>query len=120
MAKNTVVIGASPNADRYSNRATLMLKRYGHPVHPVGMRKGSIDGLKIFTDFPAIEDVDTVTLYVGPTNQPYWYNYILSLKPRRIIFNPGTENPELVSRAERQGVECIQACTLVMLSTGQY
>jgi uncharacterized protein len=120
MAKPTAVIGASPNSDRYSNRATVMLKKYGHPVFPVGMRKGEIDGVRIYTDFPELGDIDTVTLYVGPANQPYWYDYILSLKPRRIIFNPGTENPELTRRAEEKGIECLQACTLVMLSIGDY
>lgn len=118
--KTTVVIGASPNTDRYSYKATVSLQNHQHTVYPVGLRKGSINGLEIITDKPAIKDVDTVTLYVGPDNQPYWYDYILSLKPKRIIFNPGTENPELEEIAAAQGIETAEACTLVLLSIKQY
>lgn len=118
--KNTVVIGASPNADRYSYKATMSLRHHGHPVHPVGLRKGQIEDVEILTGTPAIEDVDTVTLYVGPDNQPYWYDYILSLRPKRLIFNPGTENAELEKLASEQGIETTEACTLVLLSIGQY
>ncbi|MES2515140.1 MAG: CoA-binding protein [Bacteroidota bacterium] len=118
--KTTVVIGASPNADRYSNRATLSLQKHGHTVYPVGMRNGKINGLDIITDKPVIENVDTVTLYVGPDNQPAWMDYIISLKPKRIIFNPGTENRELESLAESKGIEAMHACTLVLLSINQY
>jgi uncharacterized protein len=120
MGKNTAIIGASPNSDRYSYRATMMLNKYGHKVFPVGMRKGTIDDIKILTDFPELPEIDTVTLYVGPANQPYWYDYILGLNPKRIIFNPGTENPQLYNKATEKGINCIQACTLVMLSTGEY
>lgn len=118
--KTTVVIGASPNTDRYSYKATLSLQNHGHTVYPVGLRKGIINGLEIITDKPALKDIDTVTLYVGPDNQPYWYEYILSLKPKRIIFNPGTENPEFEKMAADKGIETEEACTLVLLSIKQY
>lgn len=120
MLKKTVVIGASPNEDRYANRAVKLLLRHGHPVEAVGLREGMIDTVLIQKGFPVIKDVDTVTLYVGPKNQPYWYDYILSLKPRRIIFNPGTENPEFEKRAADLGIDIEIACTLVMLNLGQF
>lgn len=118
--KNTVVIGASPNPERYSYKATISLQNHQHTVYPVGLRKGIINGLEIITDKPALENIDTVTLYVGPDNQPYWYEYILSLKPKRIIFNPGTENPEFEKMAADKGIETTEACTLVLLSIKQY
>jgi predicted CoA-binding protein len=118
--KTTVVIGASPNADRYSNKATLSLQKHGHTVYPVGIKTGTINGLDIIKDKPPIENVDTVTLYVGPDNQPEWIDYILSLNPKRIIFNPGTENPEFETLAESKGIEAMEACTLVLLSINQY
>jgi len=118
--KTTVVIGASPNAERYSYKATVSLQNHQHTVYPVGLRKGVINGLEIITDKPALENIDTVSLYVGPDNQPYWYEYILSLKPKRIIFNPGTENPEFEKMAADKGIETEEACTLVLLSIKQY
>ena len=118
--KKTLVLGASDNPDRYSFRAAHMLKNHGHEVVPVGIRKGQVAGLDIHTDRPQSTDIDTVTLYVGPQNQPAWYDYILSLKPRRILFNPGTENPELERLAQQQGIQTEEACTLVLLSIGQY
>lgn len=118
--KTTVVIGASPNADRYSYKATISLQNHQHTVYPIGLRKGVINGLEIITDKPALTDIDTVTLYVGPDNQPYWYDYILSLKPKRLIFNPGTENPELQKMAADKGIQTEEACTLVLLSIKQY
>jgi predicted CoA-binding protein len=118
--KKTVVIGASQNPERYSNRAVRKLKSYGHEVVAVGLREGQIDGVKIHADKPEEQDVDTVTMYVGPANQPPLYDYILSLKPKRIIFNPGAENNELEKKAEEKGIEVVEACTLVMLSIGNY
>ena len=118
--KPTVVIGASPNTDRYSNKATLSLQKHGHTVFPIGIRSGKINDLDIMTDKPNIENVDTVTLYVGLDNQPAWIDYIFSLHPKRIIFNPGTENPEFEQLAEASGAEALEACTLVMLRTGQF
>jgi len=116
----TLVLGATDNPDRYAYKAVHSLKRHGHEVVPVGIRKGQVAGLDIHTDRPAEAGIDTVTLYVGPQNQPGWYDYILSLKPRRIIFNPGTENPELEQKAQAAGIRTEEACTLVMLSVGQY
>jgi predicted CoA-binding protein len=120
MNKPTVIIGASPDPTRYSFLATVKLKKYGHTVYPVGIREGSIEGEKILTGKPALEGIDTVTLYVGPKNQPVWTEYILSLKPKRLVFNPGTENTELFNKAQNEGIECIEACTLVMLGIGNY
>jgi len=93
---------------------------HGHEVIPVSNKKGEVNGLSIHNDFPKIEDVDTVTLYVGPKNQEYYMDYILSLKPKRIIFNPGTANPKFEDRAKAAGIEVVPACTLVMLSVGNY
>lgn len=118
--KPTVVIGASPNADRYSNKATVSLQKHGHTVFPIGIRSGKINNLDIITDKPIIENVDTVTLYVGLDNQSAWMDYIISLKPKRIIFNPGTENPEFEALVESKGIEALEACTLVLLSINQY
>jgi predicted CoA-binding protein len=118
--KKTVVIGASENENRYANRAVRKLKSHGHEVVALGLREGQIDGVKIHKDKPALEGVDTVTMYVGQQNQPPLYDYILSLKPKRIIFNPGAENPELESMAEEKGIETVEACTLVMLSIGNF
>jgi uncharacterized protein len=120
MIKPTAVIGASPRPDRYAYKATVSLKRHGQPVYPVGIHEGEIAGETIRTDFPMLGNIHTVTLYVGPRNQHAWIDYILSLKPQRIIFNPGTENPELVNKATAQGIECVEHCTLVMLSIGVY
>ena len=120
IAKKTLVLGASDNPDRYSYRAVHMLKNHGHEVVPVGIRKGNVAGLAIHTDRPQAADVDTVTLYVGPQNQPAWYDYILDLQPKRILFNPGTENPELEELAHQRGIRTEEACTLVLLSIGQY
>jgi len=118
--KKTVVIGASPNTYRYSNFAVRLLNKYKHDVIPVGIRKGKIDSLEIILGKPEVENVDTVTLYVGPKNQPNYYDYILSLKPKRIIFNPGTENDELYDLAISNGIEIVEDCTLVMLNSDMY
>ncbi|MBI4947689.1 MAG: CoA-binding protein [Bacteroidetes bacterium] len=118
--KLTLVIGASENTERYSNRAVKQLKKHNVPVAAIGLKAGEIEDIKIQTGFPIIENVDTVTLYVGPQNQPQYYDYILSLKPKRVIFNPGTENPEFEEKIKKVGIEIEEACTLVMLSTGVY
>lgn len=91
-----------------------------YSVAAVGLKAGEIDGIKIQTGFPQIENVDTVTLYVGPQNQQQYYDYIISLKPERVIFNPGTENPEFEEKIKKAGIEILEACTLVLLSTGNY
>jgi uncharacterized protein len=120
--KKTVIIGATNNPGRYAWLAARMLTEYNHEIVPVGIKHGSVFGKEILNIFekPEINDVDTVTLYIGPRHQPEHYDYILGLKPKRIIFNPGTENDEFIKRAEGQGVETLEACTLVMLRSLQY
>ena len=118
--KPTVVIGASPNTDRYSYKATISLQQHNQTVYPIGIRNGKINDLDIITTKPVIENIDTVTLYVGADNQPAWFDYIFSLNPKRIIFNPGTENPEFEALAISKGIEVLDACTLVLLSINQY
>ena len=120
LMKKTVVLGATPNPERYAYLATQRLARYGHEVVPVGIRKGSIGDIEIQQGEPAVEDVDTVTLYLGADRQKPVYDYILSLRPERIIFNPGTENPELQKMAEERGIKTVEGCTLVMLSIGVF
>lgn len=118
--KKTVVIGASTNPERYAYKAVLALQKNKHEVVPVGLKEGEINGIKILTGKPFVENVDTVTLYVGPQNQDAWMEYIFSLNPKRIVFNPGTENPEFQKIAASKGIETPEACTLVMLSIGNY
>ena len=120
MSKKTLVLGASQNPQRYSNMAVKKLAAHGHPVIAIGRRAGNINDIDIITEWPKQADVDTVTLYLNPENQKPYYEYIISLKPRRIIFNPGTENDELENLAAKQGIPTTQACTLVLLSTDQY
>jgi predicted CoA-binding protein len=119
-AKKTLVLGASTNPSRYSYLAIHKLSAYKHPVVAVGLREGKVGNVDIQTGKPHFEDVDTVTLYMNPTNQKPYYDYILSLKPKRIIFNPGTENDELEEMARHKGIQPLEACTLVLLSIGQY
>jgi uncharacterized protein len=118
--KKTVVIGASDDKSRYAYKATIALQKKNHEVIPVGTNAGEINGLKISTDKPKIESVDTVTMYVGPRNQPFWYDYVIGLKPKRVIFNPGAENVEFEKLLQKNNIETIEACTLVMLSIGNY
>jgi len=120
MSKKTLVLGASLKPERYSNIATNRLVKHGHEAVPIGLREGNLAGTTILTGMPAIEEVDTVTLYLNPKRQEAYYDYILSLEPKRIIFNPGTENPELISLAQKAGIETEIACTLVMLATDVY
>lgn len=118
-SKKTVVIGASDNPSRYAFKATNRLKQAGHEVVPVGMRTGKIGDVEILKGFPEIKDVDTVTLYVGPKHQDYWKEYIYSLNPKRVIFNPGTES-KFEKELEENGIQATEACTLVLLSIGDY
>ena len=120
MPKKTLVLGASNNPARYSFMAIHKLRNHGHDVHAVGRRKGEVAGVHLDTEKKEFEGVDTVTLYLNPANQKEYYNYIVSLKPKRIIFNPGTENDELYEIARKNGIQSEEACTLVLLSTGQY
>ncbi|MBE0638439.1 MAG: CoA-binding protein [Bacteroidales bacterium] len=119
--KKTVVIGASPNPSRFSFKAVQLLTAHGHPVEAIGRHTGSIDNIMIRTEKPVIEGVDTVTMYLAPANQPAMYDYILHvLKPKRIIFNPGTENDRLARMAENDGIKVVEDCTLILLSRGLY
>jgi hypothetical protein len=120
MDKPTVVVGASPNSDRYSNKAVRTLQDHRFTVYAVGIHKGDINGTNIEVNKPSYQNIHTVTLYVGPKNQSYWEEYILSLNPKRIIFNPGAENGDLEEKAKAKGIECLNACTLVMLSIGAF
>lgn len=119
-SKKTLVVGGSMNPDRYSNRAIRELLYYEHPVVSVGLREGEVEGVKIQTNQPEFDDLHTITLYVGPKNQPRLYDYLLSLKPDRIVFNPGTENEEFEKMARENKIETIRHCTLVMLAEGSY
>ncbi len=120
--KKTVIIGATDNPDRYAYSAARMLEANGYDFVPVGIRKGEVMGKEILDirDRPQVSGVHTVTLYINPVRQQPWYDYILGLAPRRIIFNPGTENPELREMAGEKGIETVYACTLVMLSSGRF
>jgi predicted CoA-binding protein len=120
--KKTVIIGASTNPGRYAQIAGRMLKEYEHPIIPLGLKEGEVNGEAILNiqEKPAIPDVDTITLYVSPKNQKEWYGYLLSLNPKRIIFNPGTENQEFMELAKQKKIEAVLGCTLVMLRSGQY
>lgn len=118
--KKTLVIGASENRSRYSNLAVQKLLAHQHPVVALGLRKGMIANIPVETEKLPFKNIDTVTLYINPARQQEYYEYILSLHPKRIIFNPGTENEELEVLAEKNGIHTMEACTLVMLGTDQY
>jgi predicted CoA-binding protein len=118
--KKTLVLGASANAERYSNRAVRMLVAYGHDVIALGNRADKIADIQILTGQPKLDDIDTVSIYLSAANQQQYEDYILGLKPKRIIFNPGAENDKLADIAEEADIEVIEGCTLVMLQTGQF
>jgi predicted CoA-binding protein len=118
--KKTLILGATPDPGRYAYLAANKLVRHGHSIVNVGIKKGEVAGVEIEKPETIHHDIDTVTLYVGSHNLPPLYDYILETHPQRIIFNPGTENEELRKKANEQGIETLYACTLVMLSTGQY
>lgn len=118
--KKTLVLGASTNPDRYSFMAIKNLRMKGHEVVAIGKRSGRVKDVDIEVEPAIIDDLDTVTLYLNQGNQKPYYDYILEQKPNRIIFNPGAENRELAQKAKENGIKTMNACTLVMLSTGQY
>ena len=113
-------MGASDNPSRYSYLAINRLREEGHPVLAIGSHKATVGDVEIDTSMQNYNQVDTVTMYLNPNNQKGYYQYLLSLKPRRIIFNPGAENPELEELARKNGIKVQEACTLVLLSTGQF
>ena len=118
--KKTLVIGASENPARVSNTAIQKLVAANFPVEAIGLRVGKVGDIPIQKGLPVLECIDTVTLYVGKKHQPSYYDYIISLKPQRVIFNPGTENPEFQELLKGKGIEAFDACTLVMLSMRTY
>ncbi len=121
MKKKTAIIGATPREGKYAFEATKRLKSHGHPVVPLGVREGEITGEKIITQWPdQINDLDTVTLYIGEARQEALFNYIIGLHPKRVIFNPGTENPTFYDKLNAAGIAHEEACTLVLLSLDDY
>jgi predicted CoA-binding protein len=118
--KKTLVLGATPDPSRYAYLAANRLVRSGHSIVNVGIKKGEVAGVEIEKPETIHHDIDTITLYVGPQHQEGLYDYILNTQPRRIIFNPGTENSKLRKMANEKGIETEYACTLVLLSIGQY
>lgn len=118
--KKTLVLGASTNPSRYSYIAINRLTSYGHSVVAIGQKEGEVSGVKIQTKQIPFTNIDTVTLYLNPQRQKEYYNYILSLSPKRVVFNPGTENPEFYQLLKLNNIETDPACTLVMLATNQY
>ena len=118
--KKTLVLGATTNPDRYAYKAVHKLVEAGHEVVPFGIKNGEVAGIPIEKEQKVFEGIDTVTLYVGPDRQMPYLDYILSLKPKRVLFNPGTENPAFKLLLEQNGIETEEACTLVLLSLGAY
>ncbi len=116
----TLILGASTNPERYAHKATLRLLAQNYEVVLVGKQAGEVMGNHINTERTESIGVHTITLYMNPTHQRDWYAYILDTKPARLIFNPGTENTELAELASEQGIQTLEACTLVLLATGQY
>lgn len=120
MNKKTLVLGASPNPMRYGYKAVKRLVSHGIEVVAIGKREAEVAGVPVVKGKPAIEELHTVTLYLNPSNQEEYLDYIMELKPRRIIFNPGTYNQKLAHRAEEAGIEVVEDCTLLMLGGNTY
>jgi predicted CoA-binding protein len=120
MKKTTLVLGASLKPERYSNMAINRLRNYNHEVKAFGLKEGEVNSITIDTELLEYNAIDTVTMYLNPKRQETYYNYIIGLKPNRVIFNPGTENPELYKLLSENNIEFEVACTLVLLATGQY
>ena len=118
--KKTLVLGATTKPDRYAFKAINMLVEKGHTVLAIGQNTGEVAGVKIYTKAIPVKNVDTVTLYLNPTRQRDYYNYIIEAQPKRVVFNPGTENPELYQLLELNNIKAEVACTLVLLATNQY
>lgn len=116
----TLVLGASTNPERYAYKAIAKLKQHGYTLVPLGVKEGEVLGETIETTPQFWSDIDTVTLYVGPAHQTSYVDYLKELSPRRVIFNPGTENPVVEKELQNSGIQTERACTLVLLSTNQY
>lgn len=120
MKTKTLVVGASEKTSRYSNQAIKALKQKDHDVIAIGKQKGLVEGIDIQTEVSTEEDIDTVTLYINPKIQKTYEDFLIDLAPRRVIFNPGTENPELKDKLKGKNIETLHACTLILLRTNQY
>lgn len=118
--EKTLIIGASSNPERYSYLAAQKLLAHGYEIEMIGKRQDVIFDRAIDTQKKDFEDIDTVTLYISEKFQPEYYEYIISLNPRRVIFNPGTENPEFEEMLIQNDIHVEEACTLVLLGSGQY
>jgi uncharacterized protein len=118
--KITLVIGASTKPERFSYLAVKRLVASNIPVIAVGLREGEVSGVRIEKQFPEVSNIHTVTLYVGPKNQSVYHDYIIKSNPRRVIFNPGTENTPFEDILRKQGIEVVKGCTLIMLDNGTY
>ncbi|MFT4733570.1 MAG: putative CoA-binding protein [Algoriphagus sp.] len=118
--KKTLILGASTNPSRYSYRAAQRLSGANFPVVLVGIKRGKVAGQEILLTTESIIDIHTVTLYLSPKNQTSYEDFILALKPHRVIFNPGAENFPFMEKLTVAGIEAFEACTLVMLSSGQF
>jgi predicted CoA-binding protein len=120
ISKKTLVLGASANPSRYSYLAVNKLREHKHPVVAIGRTTALVADIPVQSETDPIPDLDTVTLYLNPVNQKNYYNYILEQHPKRVIFNPGAENLEFEKILEEKGIQTVEACTLVLLATGQY
>lgn len=120
MNKKTLIIGVSENPARYSFQAVKKLLKHQHEVIAIGNKAGKIDNVEILTSRPEINNLNTITLYINPSLQSQYYDWIIQLNPQRVIFNPGTENTELEQLLKENKITFVRACTLVMLLTGQY
>ncbi|PZO28198.1 MAG: CoA-binding protein [Flavobacteriaceae bacterium] len=118
--KKTLVLGATTKPERYAFKAITMLTEKGHSVLAIGQNAGEVAGIKIYTKQIPLKNIDTITLYLNPVRQREYYNYIIETKPKRVLFNPGTENPEFYQLLQSNGIKVEIACTLVLLSTNQY
>jgi uncharacterized protein len=118
--KTTLVLGASPKPERFSYIAIKKLVASAVPVVAVGLREGEISGVRIQKQFPDVFDIHTVSLYIGPRNQSAYYEYIIKMNPKRVIFNPGTENAEFENTLRARGIQVVRGCTLIMLDKGTY
>jgi uncharacterized protein len=118
--KKTLIIGATPNKDRYAYKAADKLTEAGHQIIPFGIKKGEVFGKTIINEWEDFEEIHTVTMYVGAVRQDAYYDKIISLEPKRVLFNPGTENPDFQTKLIKAGIEVEEACTLVLLSLKNY
>ncbi|MFK7921130.1 MAG: CoA-binding protein [Bacteroidia bacterium] len=123
MSKSTLILGASPKPSRYAYLASERLQEEGHEVIALAKRQGDSAGIPIHDNRDTLalpQDLDTVTLYLNPQRQQEYYEWLLAIKPKRVIFNPGTENKELADKLREAGIEPVYACTLVMLASRMY